>query len=50
MKKAMFAIVSMVTLYSCGCGCMPPIPKISCCAAGVLVDLLTLLMGTTTAV
>lgn len=45
MKKVMFAIVSVATLYACGCSCLPPIPKLSCCGAGVLVDLLTLLMG-----
>jgi len=46
MKKVMFAIVSAGTLYACGCGCMP---KIGCCTAGVLVDLLALLMGATAA-
>ncbi|MGQ9650364.1 MAG: hypothetical protein ACUVXJ_09665 [Phycisphaerae bacterium] len=42
MKKVMFAIVSAATLFGCGCGWLP---KVSCCTAGVLVDLLSLLMG-----
>jgi len=42
MKKVMFAIVSAATLFGCGCGCLP---KVSCCTAGVLVDLLELLLG-----
>ncbi|MGQ9650362.1 MAG: hypothetical protein ACUVXJ_09655 [Phycisphaerae bacterium] len=41
MKRVMFAIVSAATLFACGC-CMP---NISCCTAGVLVDLLDLLLG-----
>ncbi|NLE61144.1 MAG: hypothetical protein GX616_22580 [Planctomycetes bacterium] len=45
MKKVMFAIVSVGTVFACGC-CMP---KLGCCTAGVLVDLLALLMGATAA-
>lgn len=43
MKNVMFAIVSVATLfYACGCSCLP---NVNCCTAGVLVDLLSLLMG-----
>jgi len=45
MKKVMFAIVSVGTVFACGC-CMP---NVNCCTAGVLVDLLELLMGATAA-
>jgi hypothetical protein len=45
MKKAMFAIVSAATLYACGCGCMPPIPKLSCCWVSALADLIGVLGG-----
>jgi hypothetical protein len=46
MKKAMFAIVTMAaTVFACGCPC--GIPKIPCCWAGNLIDLLGLL-GTIT--
>jgi hypothetical protein len=50
MKKVAFAIATMMgTMWACGCSpCNLSIPKLSCCSAGVLVDLLTLLLGTAT--